>query len=157
VNEISILYSAGNEKIITKVEGISPKDFLGMMEKAFHHQFQFQCILLSMTHLLEQNPLIAARYKVIYKERVSALSFNLSEMMKGKFIQPLTETELTFLSASLSLIARFWISEARISQRHIGVQRKISFYIEMIGRMLLRYATPKGKKDILSVWPEWGS
>lgn len=150
VNEISLRYSGLNEKIIIPVPGLRPYAFLEMLEKSFQLQFQFRCIPISMANLLEQNHLIAARYKIIQKERISATTFNLNELKNGKWLSFQSDSDLEFLNANLVLIARFWISESRITQRHLGIQRKISFYLEMLAMLLMKYATAKGKKDILS-------
>lgn len=148
VNEISLRYSALNEQIIKPVPGIRPRELMAMLEESFHLQFQYRCIPLSLSHLLEQNPLIAARYKTIQQERTSTIAFNLKHLQEGKWLQFEDDRELEFLNANIVLIARFWISDARIAQRHLGMQRRISTYLEMIARLLLKYASTKGKKEI---------
>jgi hypothetical protein len=50
--------------------------------------------------------------------------------------------------SSLSLIQRFWISEAAVSFGKQNQEEQIHYYLTLIVRMLMPYANPKGKKEM---------
>ncbi|MES2764806.1 MAG: TetR/AcrR family transcriptional regulator, partial [Bacteroidota bacterium] len=80
--------------------------------------------------------------------RNETLKKNLLNLQKNKFLKTITEDEINFLVSSISLIARFWISEASVSFRGWPEEAQKEHYIGMIARILLPYATAKGKAEI---------
>jgi AcrR family transcriptional regulator len=148
VYEISQALRKRNSDVMVVKENMSMLEFLQMLELAFKNHIQFRCLLLSVVHIMQQNRRIAASYKKTQGQRNSNLELNLQVLSEGGFLRNLERSELQNLVSTLSLISRFWISEAVISFREETEEEQIAHYLELIKQLLLPYATAKGKKQI---------
>jgi hypothetical protein len=101
--------------------------------------------MLSMVHLLERNQLMAKRYSQTQSKRNDTWKQNIQELQEGKYIAA-EKSEIDYLVSTIALIARFWISEAAVSYRHMSTEQQMRHYIRMIARIFLPYTTAKGKR-----------
>ncbi|HYF04092.1 MAG TPA: TetR/AcrR family transcriptional regulator [Patescibacteria group bacterium] len=148
VSEIAKGLSELNARTIIQMDDLTMESFLFMMRKTFDNHSRYRCLLLSFVHIIGQNPIIAKNYKETQKTRNETLKMNLLNLQKNKFLKPVSDDELDFLVSSISLIARFWISEASVSFREWPEEAQKEHYVGMIARILLPYATAKGKKEV---------
>ena len=58
------------------------------------------------------------------------------------------EKVFDFLTSSLAIILRFWISEARVSFKHLTGEQQKNHYLSLVAQLLLPYATKKGKQQL---------
>jgi hypothetical protein len=96
---------------------------------------------------MERNPLIAKRYSKIQSARNETWSSNIKALCNRKYISAETR-EVDFLVSTIGLIARFWISEAAISFKHLNEEQQLKHYIRIIAQIFLPFATTKGKRDL---------
>ena len=148
VFEISGLLSESNTAIIVDSETITMKEFLGMLQQVFENHYRFRCLLRSVVHILSQNKRIAQAYKKTQAVRTVTIASNIKVLATGGYLKVEDEEELNFLVSALSLINRFWISEASISGKHLGKEAQIRYYLKMLTKLLWPYSTPKAKKEI---------
>ena len=52
--------------------------------------------------------------------------------------------QVELIVSHVSLISRFWLSEARISYANWTLEQTITHYLNLLGQVLLPYATGKG-------------
>jgi len=97
---------------------------------------------------MEQNKAISARYQKTGKDRNSVMKSNIKALAKSGYLKVKDEKDIDFLTSTLSLIIRFWISEAAVSHSRMGVKEQISHYLSMIMKLMSTYATPKAKKEL---------
>jgi len=147
VNRLSIDLAEENNKTIVPLEAVTMKGFFGMLESVFRNHVKYRCLMLSFVHIMERNHLIAKRYGKIQSRRNETWVNNVQALKRGRFITADTG-EIDFLVSTLSLIARFWISEAAISIKSFPEDQQIRHYIRMMARIFLPYATAKGKKEL---------
>lgn len=148
VNRISLDLAEENNKTIVPIDRMTMKGFFEMLRQVFHNHLKYRCLMLSFVHLLERNPIIAKRYGKIQSRRNETWANNVMALQNGKYITTDNQAEIDFLVSTISLIARFWISEATVSNKGQSEQAQIAHYLHMIARIFLPYATSKGKKEL---------
>ena len=136
-----------NSEVIIMVEDITMLEFLQMLKKVFYNHVEFRALLLSFVHTMKQNPLIKEAYKKTQVKRASAITLNLQVLKSAGYIQS-EEEDLEYLVSAISLISRFWISEAAVSYKQLSTEQQIRHYLILITKLLQPYSSAKAKKEI---------
>jgi AcrR family transcriptional regulator len=150
VYELSVALSKSNAAIIVTSEDLTMRSFLEMLQRVFQNQVQFRCLLLSFVHVMQQNKRIAEAYKKTQDLRNATIQSNITILADRGYLQVKDDAEKAFLVSTLSLISRFWISEAAVSFRRGSREAQIRHYLSLVTRLLAPYATAKGRKEIKS-------
>lgn len=148
VHTLSMELSQSNAGIIVAAKGITMEGFLQMLKSVFENHVRFRCLLLSVVHLLKQNKHMAAAYNKTQDVRNSTIMSNLKELVNGNYLVLEGKDDLQFLVSTLSLVSRFWISEAEISNRQWSTRKQINHYLKLVTTLLTPYTTSKGKKEM---------
>jgi len=150
VYQLSQELSKKNAEIIVASQSMTMRLFLEMLHQVFNNQVQFRCLLLSFVHVMEQNKHVAAAYKKTQNVRNASIRSNIEVLATAGYLNIDDNEEKEFLVSTLALISRFWISEAAVSFSHLSTRDQIRHYLSLVTKLLLPYATAKGKKDIRS-------
>ena len=148
VNRLSLDLHKANSQVIIEREDLTMTLFLEMFHKALQNQVRYRCLLLSFVHLMTQNKLIAERYNKTQETRGTTLKSNLEILQRRGYLKRETEIDTDFLASVMSLLARFWISEATVRMGHLTHEEQINRCIITLGKFLLPYATEKGRDEI---------
>lgn len=148
IYELSQQLAEKNSEIIVDEENLTMIGFLQMMENVFSNHVRFRCLLLSFVHLMQQNKLIKTAYKKTQRVRKATIKSNLERLAESGYLKPDQEGGLDFLVSTISLISRFWISEAAVSFSHLTTAEQIRHYLTIITKLFLPYATPRAKLEI---------
>jgi AcrR family transcriptional regulator len=148
VYQLSLELNRLNSEVIVEAENMTPKQFLEMLHVVFQNQVRYRCLLLSFVHLMEQNKIISARYKKTENTRFTAYRSNIEAMHNAGYLKLESEDDVSFLVSSISLIGRFWISEAAVSFRHLKTEEQMRHYLFLVGKLLQSHASAKGRKEI---------
>jgi AcrR family transcriptional regulator len=149
VNRLTLDLAEENSKTIVPVTDMTIEAFFEMLRQVFLNHLKYRCLMLSFVHIIERNPIVAKRYAKVQTNRNETWAKNIRALKERKFIS-VSATEVDFLVSSIALIARFWISEAVISQRNYREDEQMQHYLKMIARIFLPYATTKGKRYLSS-------
>jgi AcrR family transcriptional regulator len=148
VYAISVAYSELNNKV-HKEHGIrSLHDLLSKYRQLFRNGIEYKALMLSMVHIMERNPLVAENYAGVGKSRMMSLNRDISSVAEAGYLKFGSEDDLWFLVSSMSLIARFWMSEASLSVKRQSMDRQMGHYLKLLAHLFRPYATRKGLKDI---------
>ncbi|MDO3625785.1 TetR/AcrR family transcriptional regulator [Mucilaginibacter sp. BT774] len=132
-------------------------DFLSMYKQVFHNQYQYRCLLLSFVHLVSRHPLFAGNYFATEAKRREALRSHLASMVKNNYLSTsLIGDKVELVVSHITLISRFWLSEARISYVNWTTEQTIAHYLNLLSDILLPYATDEGKKQVDNFRKELG-
>jgi AcrR family transcriptional regulator len=148
VYEISLLLSKSNAAAIVTSESMTLRTFLEGLHRAYQNQLRYRCLLLSFVHIMKQNERVAASYKQNQAVRNATIRSNIETLEQGGYLILNNEEEKNFLVSALSLISRFWISEAAVSFSGAGPEEQLSHYLQLITRLLSPYCSNKGKAHI---------
>jgi AcrR family transcriptional regulator len=148
VYELTLQLSKANAAIIVADDGLNMSGFLTMMRSVFTNQLGYRCLMLSFVHVMAQNKKVAASYKKTQARRNTTIASNITALSAGGYLRLADEEEKDFLVSTLALISRFWISEAAISFKQWSEAAQIDHYLSMVAKLLLPYATAKGKREI---------
>ncbi len=147
VNHLSLELNKLNSEVLKTQEKLSMESFLMRFYRIFQNHMQYRCLLLSFVHLITQNKKWAQRYQKTESDRNATLRSNLRELADVGYLELKDRQELDFLVSTIALIARFWISEARVSYQHLSSREQINHYIWLISKSLGPYLTSIGKKQ----------
>lgn len=148
VFDISVELSKANSEVIKTTETLTITGFLEMLQQVFQNHQRYRCLFLSFVHLMQQNKRIADSYKQTQANRSQTMRANLEKLTANGYLSVTREKELDFLVSTVSLVSRFWISEAAISFRGMNMDASMHYALEMMARLLLPHATAKGKREI---------
>lgn len=148
VNRLSLDLNQLNSQIVVNTETLSLLDFFDIFTRVFQNHQRYRCLLLSFVHLMEQNKLISERYVLTEKKRAETLREQILQLRKNGYLRPDADEALDFLVSNISLIVRFWISEAAISLRHLSPSAQLAHNIQLMATLLRPYATDKGLAEI---------
>jgi AcrR family transcriptional regulator len=151
VYQISLDLSVENSKILAANEDLTLVSFLEMMQKQFENQYRFRCLFLSFVHLIRQYESISSRYVEVEQRRKNTIIENIGRLVKNGCLRKLSDKEVGILVSSVSLIARFWISEAAISQNKLKPSLIISHYLNLLANIMLPYCTERGAEEIRGI------
>lgn len=150
VNELTLELNRANSRLLVAGHTLTLKSFFEMMQGVFRNQVRFRSIMLSIVHLMEHNQVISQRHKQTQKDRNKVLEANLEALAAGGFLSFPEKQQVEMLAATISLIARFWISEAAISYRKMGEEEQVDYNLRLIANLLIPYSTSAGKDQISS-------
>ncbi|MDO6429630.1 TetR/AcrR family transcriptional regulator [Flavitalea sp. BT771] len=123
--------------------------FLSMYRQLFNNQYQYRCLLLSFVHLVSRHPSFAGNYAATDARRREALRSHITSMIKNNCLSTsLIADHVELVVSHITLISRFWISEARISYANWTLEQTIAHYLNLLGEVLFPYATVEGKKQV---------
>ncbi|WP_132056082.1 TetR/AcrR family transcriptional regulator [Pseudocnuella soli] len=137
-----------NNTTIVAPEDLTMLRFLEMMHQVFLNHVTFRCLLLSFVHVMEQNKIVRASYQKTQGVRTATIKTNLETLSAAGYLQLNGSGDLEYLVSALSLINRFWISEAAVSFREKSTEEQMGHYLNMIGKLLEPYASATGKRHI---------
>lgn len=144
VYQLAVELSELNSQVFAHSPAITLAGFMHMLKSLYVNQLRYKCLFLSVVHLMGQNKKMAARYQQTQTERFSVLRLNLQTLVQSGELLVEDENELEILLSTLSLVNRFWISEAQISYRHLSAQEQIEHYLDIVTRLLLPYTSVQG-------------
>lgn len=146
---ISQAYTESNSQIHKGIPIATLYDFLHKNKLLFENGLKYQCLLLSMVHLMEQNARIAATYQgSVMQNRMSGLAHDIELLKENKYLKFSCEDDRLLLISSNSLQSRFWLSEAVLSESRQNLARQMAHYLRMKAHLFRPYATKKGLEDI---------
>jgi AcrR family transcriptional regulator len=137
-----------NNATIIAPQHLTMLHFLEMMHQVFLNHVSFRCLLLSFVHIMEQNKIVRAAYQKTQGVRTATIKTNLETLANSGYLNIQGAEDLEYMVSTLSLINRFWISEAAISFRERSTEEQIRHYLKIISKLLEPYASDRGKKEI---------
>ena len=138
-----------NSTTVQKYDSQSLKNYLEMQRAMFQNQYMYRCLPMSFVHLFINNPTTAANYKLTEKKRRKQLEEIFSRLITNGYLdKKTTAVDVQMMIDHIALIARFWLSEARISHQDKTIDQTIHHYFTLICDILQQHTTVKGKKDI---------
>ncbi|MCC6866041.1 MAG: TetR family transcriptional regulator [Ignavibacteria bacterium] len=146
--QVSANLAKANSAILQKDESITMKSYFEMTIKHFECQYHYRCLFLSFVHLIKQYPKLSARYKKTELLRKKSIMEKIKHLVKNKYLRKMKGTEIKFLVSAVSILSRFWISEAAISYSKLKPANKIKHYISLLANIYLPYCTSKGKNEL---------
>lgn len=104
--------------------------------------------MLSIVHIMQQNSLVAKDYSKTQKVRKTTIKSNIESLNTANYLSVKDDQTLSFLASTISLVNRFWISEAAISFKRWSEHDQVIHYLGLLCHLLKPYATAKGKTEI---------
>jgi AcrR family transcriptional regulator len=148
VYQIAQLLTQANSEWINEKDGLTMLDFLGSLREVYKNHVRFRGILLSIVHLVKQNPKIAEAFRQSQNVRRAGIGSNLQVLARDGYLEIANEADLRLLVSGISIISRYWISEATINNSQLSEVEEIGQALRLVAKMLMPHATAKGRSDI---------
>lgn len=148
VNRISQELNAANETVFFEKREPGIYSFLDTMRLIFQNHMKYRCIALSLVHILDRNAVISERFKKTQRTRSDYLATSLSGLAEGGWLKWSGPEDPDTLVSTMGLLARFWVSDARITLRSFNQQEQMKHYLRLLIALLKPRLTAKGKKDV---------
>lgn len=129
-------------------------DFLEMFRVLFRSQYEFRGLVLALPDILESFEDLRAQYRRVETTRRHAL-FALLAGLRARAALEGADHDLSRVVSHVTLIARFWIGEARVSYSKYGEQKIIAHYLALIADNLGPYATRSGRAELEPYLEGW--
>jgi len=148
VYALSQQLSRRNAKVLIEIETLSMHSFLEALHQVYQNQVDFRCLLLSVVHLMEQNKHLAATYRQTQNSRNETLRHHLQVLEARGYLRLKDESELAYLVSSLSLLNRFWLSEAALMHGGEKVGEQIGHYLRLLTKLLHPFSSPRARREM---------
>ena len=148
VMEVSMRLGEENNKILQKRADLRISEFLGIFGEVFKNHSNFRGLILSFPHLLRQNEAVRLQYAKRKVLRRDTILEQLADMEAGGYLRIPEDRERNNILNTITLISRFWISNASVEEDVGDMALTMDKYIELIAGQLRPFATAKGRKDL---------
>lgn len=139
------LLREGNQSRLARSLG-SLADFLELFRELFENQYEFRGLVLALPDVLETFEQLRTEYRRVEHQRRRAL-FELLAGLRERGAVRGSDPELARLVSHLTLIARFWIGEARVTYSKYGRDRAIAHYLALIADNLVPLAAHRAELE----------
>jgi AcrR family transcriptional regulator len=133
-----------------EIESVS--DFLEMFRELFRAQWAWRGLLLALPDIMVTWDKLRANYRKSEKTRRAQLLGLLQSLRAGSQLEA-SDRELSRLVSQLTFVARFWISEARVSYWQYGEEKVLGHYLAHVADAL-RPWVPSRTRSGLEPWLE---
>jgi len=127
-------------------------DFLELFRELFRGQYEFRGLVLALPDIMETFEAIRTNYRRVESTRRQA-QFSLLAGLRAQGALEGSDQDLSRLVSHITLIARFWIGEARVSYSKYGEQRIIAHYLALIADNLVPHV-PRSRRAELTPYLE---
>jgi AcrR family transcriptional regulator len=115
----------------------------------FETQVAFRSLVLSVVHLTEHYPRMAARYRANQERRQASFRSLLRHLQeRGSLTPGLGPADVERLVGTISLIGRFWLSEVRLDHPERAPEALIDAYLAILAGALKSSATAQGREEL---------
>jgi AcrR family transcriptional regulator len=123
-------------------------EMLEAYERSYKNQYQYRGLFNSIPLLLKQNKEFFDQYQFRQRTRKKMVKTQLLHLIKIGYIKKITDDETDTIMQNISLLSRFWISEATADGIVDSETKVIRHYVKRLAGLMYPVATTKGKKDI---------
>lgn len=147
------LHSANNrQRMSARPETLEA--FLELWGTLFRHQHRFRGLVVALPDLVESYESMCSHYSAVETQRRQGIYALLATLRSNGEIEA-TDDEIWRVVSHITLIARFWIAEARVSYKKQSVDRIVGHYQALIADTLSSFVTEKAAmahRDYASRW-----
>jgi len=133
-----------------EVESVS--EFLEVFRELFRAQWAWRGLLLALPDIMATWDEIRANYRRSEKTRRAQL-LGLLQSLRARSQLDASDRELSRLVSQLTFVARFWVSEARVSYWQYGEDRVLGHYLANVADALRPWVTERTRGG-LEAWLE---
>jgi AcrR family transcriptional regulator len=125
-------------------------DFFELFNALFQNQYRYRGLVLALPELVQTFEPLRNTYRKTEAARRRAM-FGLLTALRRAGVLGGSDDELNRVVSHLTLIARFWIAEGRVSYGRHGEQRIIAHYLALIADNLVPLVA-RAHRDVLETY-----
>ncbi len=148
ITEIASRCTESSTGILDIQEGMNCYDYLEMLQRLFHNQYQYRSLLLSLPHIVREIEPINVHYKASQELRKISFGKVLHVLHQSGSIEAPTDSVRNHFVDVMLLIIRFWISDYAVNESIQFKDNHLFRHIDIVSEFLLYFSTKKGKDEI---------
>lgn len=148
IAEIAKRCTESGTGILSIHEGMNCYDFLEMLQRLFHNQYQYRSLMLSLPHIVREIEDISVHYKESQELRKEVFNNLLDVLHESGSINKASEEERNHFVEMMLMIIRFWISDYSINESIAFPGNHLYRHIDFVSNYLSYFSTPKGQEEI---------
>lgn len=130
------------------------RDFFELFRELFRNQYEHRGLVLALPDVVETFDQIRADYRKVEHQRRRAVFSRLASLRACGALAG-DDRELSRLVSHVTLIARFWIGEARVSYSRYSQQRIVAHYLALIADSFRPYTTAAHREELETYRDGW--
>lgn len=146
--EISRRLGEENNALLEKKEDLTIGTLLETFAEIFRNHYKYRSLFLSFPNLVKQNEQVRQLYRKRQKIRQETILAQLTDLEKGGYIRIPGEKELDSIFNVISIVSRFWLSNAAVEAEVQNVSQTMNKYLDILAGQFLLVSTAKGRRDI---------
>ena len=126
--------------------------FLARLHVAMENQLRWRCVPRAIVHVVETFPELGAEYRATENARRETLKDALLALRaRGELDASFDAPAAARVVATCSLVARFWLSEHRLSFPDVPEADLVAHYLSLVAQALEPHATTRGRRALAPV------
>lgn len=121
---------------------------LDQYREVFRTQYEYRFLARSIVHIVETYPEIGQRYSSVDSARRSGLGEAFARLIGTDLESGTTSTTISAIVGTCTVIARFWLSEMRLSFHDLDADTVIDHYLAIIAHATWAAATPEARTTL---------
>ncbi|RYY90530.1 MAG: TetR/AcrR family transcriptional regulator [Chitinophagaceae bacterium] len=148
VSELALELSKANAAAFAAAFEPTPAGFLQLLRTVYTNHIRFRCLVISVVHLMSQNTVLAANYRKNRSLRSTGIERRLKQLAEDGYLKFPDSDALNTLIDTISLISRFWVSDAAVIQPSMAHAQQLEHYLSIVAGLLKSFATAKGARAL---------
>ncbi|MCB9193268.1 MAG: TetR family transcriptional regulator [Flavobacteriales bacterium] len=136
-----------NASTVPTGEVKSVKEFLDRYRQMFRNQTAFLGLVVNLVNIMRY-PSLARTYRTIEKERMGAITQAIKELVAQGQLKHISDVRIDRLTSTISLISRFWTSEASLHPEQKINDAVMEHYIRLLATAFKPVCTKAGRKSL---------
>ncbi|MCB0569368.1 MAG: TetR/AcrR family transcriptional regulator [Phaeodactylibacter sp.] len=158
INEIMKLLSEENDQCYKHFFSgeVSLYRYLKLLRSIYNVQYTYRCIYLNIVEISKNMRAIGFDYQAVALRRAASLERIFAMLAEQGGLRPdLDAAEIATQVRFMSLINRFWLSEAAMQFHPLNPEEAISHYLRLVAYHLKAAVTEKGQAGITRFFQEY--
>jgi AcrR family transcriptional regulator len=153
VAELVARHGAGNQRRLAR-EVASFDEFFDLFRDLFRNQYEHRGLVLALPDIMETFEQLRGDYRKVESSRRQRL-FALLVSLREHGVLSGTDRELSRVVSHVTLIARFWIGESRVSYSKHGQDRVFAHYLALIADVVQPYTSAAHRDELAPYLDGW--
>lgn len=150
-------FSAQNSSYYARYQNEPPTNarFLQLMNQIFSSQYDYRGVYIGNQSIqAELQRRKQFDYQAVAARRVATFR-QIFQKLRAAGQLSVTEEDIDFLIAYITLFGRFWITEATLFNKSPDKGPTVRRYVDLLAKQLSLFATAAGKASIAAFSPQW--
>ncbi len=145
---MSDLAEANSDNVEALAAADSLPELLDQYREIFRTQYNYRFLARSVVHIVDTYPELCGSYADVDAARRKGLAQAFSRLVGTDLDASTTDSAISAIVGTCTMIARFWLSEMRLSFNHIDPELVIDHYLGVIANAAWAASSPSARASL---------